>query len=188
MISHKLSEVAYVADKVTVMRDGAVIETIDNLDHNVDEVRIIKGMVGRELTNRFPKREHNISPEIGLEVEDWCVNHPVYTEKRVVNNVSFNVHKGEIVGFSALQGAGRTEVARSIFGRSYGAVITGKLKVNGKEARLRNEREAIEAGVAYLTEDRKGNGLILIDTVARNCTLARLKRFAARHYRRQQGK
>jgi putative multiple sugar transport system ATP-binding protein len=176
MISHKLSEVAYVADRITVMRDGAVIETLDNKDHSVDEVRIIKGMVGRELTNRFPKREPNISPEPGLEVEDWCVNHPVYTEKRVVNHVSFSVRKGEIVGFSGLQGAGRTELARSIFGRSYGTAITGKLRVNGKEVRLKNEREAIEAGVAYLTEDRKGNGLILMDTVARNNTLARLEK------------
>jgi putative multiple sugar transport system ATP-binding protein len=176
MISHKLSEVAYVADRITVMRDGAVIETLDNQDHSVDEDRIIKGMVGRELTNRFPKRVRRINPELGLEVEDWCVNHPVYTEKRVVNHVSFNVHKGEIVGFSGLQGAGRTELARSIFGRSYGTAITGKLKINGKEIRLRNEREAIEAGVAYLTEDRKGNGLILMDTVARNTTLARLEK------------
>ncbi|NLA86238.1 MAG: sugar ABC transporter ATP-binding protein, partial [Clostridiales bacterium] len=180
MISHKLSEVAYVADRITVMRDGAVIETIDNENNSVDEDRIIKGMVGRELTNRFPKRVHNISREVGLEVEEWCVNHPVYTEKRVVNHVSFKVHKGEIVGFSGLQRAGRTELARSIFGRSYGTSITGKLKVGGKEVRLKNEREAIETGVAYLTEDRKGNGLILMDNVARNVSLARLEKVSSR--------
>ncbi|SHI22997.1 putative multiple sugar transport system ATP-binding protein [Sporobacter termitidis DSM 10068] len=174
--SHKLSEVAYVADRITIMRDGAVIETIDNKDRNIDEDRIIRGMVGREMTDRYPKREHNISPEIGLEVNDWSVYHPVYTDKRVVNHVSFNVHKGEIVGFSGLQGAGRTELAMSIFGRSYGTSITGTLKVGGKEVRLKGEREAIEAGVAYLTEDRKENGLILIDTVARNNTLARLEK------------
>jgi putative multiple sugar transport system ATP-binding protein len=133
-------------------------------------------MVGRELTNRFPKRAHNISPEIGLEVEDWCVYHPVYIDKCVVNHVSFNIHKGEIVGFSGLQGAGRTELARSIFGRSYGTSISGTLRVNGQEVKLKNERAAIEHGIAYLTEDRKANGLILNDSIARNNTLARLEK------------
>jgi putative multiple sugar transport system ATP-binding protein len=176
IISHKLSEVAYVADRITILRDGTCIETIDNSDHSIDEERIIRGMVGRELTNRFPKREHNISPELGLQVEDWCVYHPVYIDKRVVNHVSFHVHKGEIVGFSGLQGAGRTELARSIFGRSYGANISGTLRINGREVKLKNERAAIEHGIAYLTEDRKANGLILIDTIARNNTLARLEK------------
>ncbi len=174
--SHKLSEVAYVADRITIMRDGAAIETIDNFDHNIDEDRIIRGMVGRELTDRYPKRKHNIGQEIGLEVKNWCVNHPVYTDKRVVNHVSFKVHKGEIVGFSGLQGAGRTELAMSIFGKSYGTAISGTLMVNGNEIKLKDEREAIEAGVAYLTEDRKGNGLVLTDTVARNSTMARLEK------------
>lgn len=176
IISHKLSEVAYVADKITVLRDGSTIETIENKERDIDEYRIISGMVGRELTDRYPKREHSISPEIGLSVEDWCVYHPAYTDKCVVNHVSFNVRKGEIVGFSGLQGAGRTELARSIFGRSYGVAISGTLKIDGKERKLKNEREAIEAGIAYLTEDRKENGLILIDTVARNNTMARLEK------------
>ena len=180
IISHKLSEVAYVADKITVMRDGATIETIDNSDHSIDEDRIIRGMVGREMTDRYPAREHKISNEIGMEVTDWCVNHPVYTEKRVVNHVSFNVRKGEIVGFSGLQGAGRTELARSIFGKSYGTSITGTLKVNGREIKLKNEREAIESGIAYVTEDRKMNGLILVDSIARNNTLARLEKVCHR--------
>ena len=180
LISHKLAEVAYVADRITVMRDGSTIETINNPDHSVDEDRIIRGMVGREITDHYPKREHKISPEIGLEVSDWCVNHPIYTEKRVVNHISFNVHKGEIVGFSGLQGAGRTELARSIFGKSYGTSITGSVKVNGREVKLKNEREAIEAGIAYVTEDRKVNGLVLIDTIARNSTLARLEKVCRR--------
>lgn len=180
MISHKLSEVAYVADKITVIRDGATIETIDNADHNIDEDRIIRGMVGRELTDHFPKREHNVSSDVGLEVENWCVNHPVYTEKRVVNHVSMNVHKGEIVGISGLQGAGRTELARSIFGKSYGTSITGELKINGHKKKLQSEREAIEAGLAYVTEDRKVNGLVLIDSIARNNTLARLEKVCSR--------
>lgn len=180
IISHKLSEVAYAADKITVMRDGSTIETIDNQDHSIDEDRIIRGMVGREITDRYPRREHQISNEIGLEVSDWSVYHPIYTEKRVVNRVSFYVRKGEVVGFSGLQGAGRTELARSIFGKSYGTAITGTLKVNGREVKLRNEREAIEAGIAYVTEDRKVNGLVLIDTVARNNTLSRLEKVCSR--------
>ena len=180
IISHKLSEVAYVADKITVMRDGSTIETIDNHDHNIDEDRIIRGMVGRAMTDRYPTREHHVSDEVGMEVVDWCVNHPVYTEKRVVNHVSFNVHKGEIVGFSGLQGAGRTELARSIFGKSYGTSITGTLKVAGREVKLKSERDAIEAGIAYVTEDRKMNGLVLVDSVARNNTLARLEKVCRR--------
>ena len=174
IISHKLNEVSYVADKITVIRDGATIETLDNRDHTIDEDRIIKGMVGRELSDRFPSREHHISDEVGLEVKNWTVHHPVYTEKVVDDNVSFNVHKGEIVGFSGLQGAGRTELAMSIFGRSYGSDISGQLFINGKEVHLNNERQAIEAGLAYVTEDRKGNGLVLQQAIAVNTTMARL--------------
>ncbi|HEX3037851.1 MAG TPA: sugar ABC transporter ATP-binding protein [Oscillospiraceae bacterium] len=176
IISHKLSEVAYVADKITVLRDGSTIETIDNESRNIDEDRIIKGMVGRELTNRFPSREHNVSSEVVMEVKDWSVHHPVYTEKRVVNNVSFKVHKGEIVGFSGLQGAGRTELAMSLFGKSYGSNISGQEFLNNKEVHLKTEREAIQHGLAYATEDRKTNGLVLIDTIAWNTTMARLEK------------
>ena len=176
IISHKLNEIAYVADKITVIRDGSTIETIDNTDRNIDEDRIIQGMVGRELSDRYPAREHHVSSEIGLEVKNWNVYHPIYTEKKVVNNVSFNVHKGEIVGFSGLQGAGRTELAMSIFGRSYGTNISGQLFINGKEMNIKNERDAILAGLAYVTEDRKGNGLVLPDTIAKNNTMARLEK------------
>ena len=132
IITHKLNEVAYCADRITVLRDGSTIETMDNPDHNIDEERIIKGMVGRELTNRFPAREHNVSDEVMFEARDWTVYHPVYTEKCVDNKVSFKVHKGEIVGFSGLQGAGRTELAMSLFGRSYGSHISGKEFIKGK--------------------------------------------------------
>ena len=176
IISHKLNEIAYVADRITVVRDGSTIETIDNTARTIDEDRIIRGMVGRELSDRYPSREHNISPEIGMEVSNWNVFHPIYTEKKVVNNVSFNVHKGEIVGFSGLQGAGRTELAMSIFGRSYGTNISGDLKIGGRNVSLKSEREAIRAGLAYVTEDRKGNGLVLQDTIAKNNTMARLEK------------
>ncbi|MBO5639399.1 MAG: sugar ABC transporter ATP-binding protein [Oscillospiraceae bacterium] len=175
IISHKLNEIAYVADRITVLRDGATIDTIDNRGKEpVSEELIIRYMVGRELSDRFPKRVPNISDEKALEVKNWTVHHPVYTEKVVDDNVSFYVRKGEIVGFSGLQGAGRTELAMSIFGHSYGTGITGQLFINGKEAHLGNERKAIEAGLAYVTEDRKGNGLILPQTIAVNTTMARL--------------
>ena len=176
IISHKLNEISYVADKITVLRDGSTIETIDNTNRDIDEDRIIKGMVGRELADRYPSREHHVSDEIGIEVRNWNVHHPIYTEKKVVNNVSFNVHKGEIVGFSGLQGAGRTELAMSIFGRSYGTNISGELFIGGKPVQPKSEREAILAGLAYVTEDRKGNGLILPDSIAKNNTMARLEK------------
>ena len=176
IISHKLNEIAYVADKITVVRDGSTIETIDNAGHNIDEDRIIRGMVGRELSDRYPAREHNISKEIGMEVKNWTVHHPVYTDKVVDDNVSFYVRKGEVVGFSGLQGAGRTELAMSIFGHAYGTNITGQVFINGKEVHLHNEKQAIEAGLAYVTEDRKGNGLVLPMSIAVNNTMAKMSK------------
>ena len=176
IISHKLNEISYVADKITVVRDGSTIETIDNANHDIDEDRIIRGMVGRELSDRYPARERHISDKIGMEVRNWTVHHPLYTEKKVVDNVSFNVHRGEIVGFSGLQGAGRTELAMSIFGKSYGTEISGELIIDGQPKTLKNAREAIEAGMAYVTEDRKGNGLILSNSIAKNTTMARLEK------------
>ncbi len=176
IISHKLNEISYVADKITVVRDGSTIETIDNSGHDIDEDRIIRGMVGRELSDRYPAREHNISEKIGMEVKNWTVHHPLYSEKKVVNDVSFNVHRGEIVGFSGLQGAGRTELAMSIFGRSYGTEISGTIAIDGVEKNLKNVRDAINAGLAYVTEDRKGNGLILAESIAKNTTMARIEK------------
>ncbi|MBP3588415.1 MAG: ATP-binding cassette domain-containing protein, partial [Clostridia bacterium] len=127
IISHKLNEVSYVADEITVIRDGATIETIDNANHDIDEDRIIRGMVGREIEDRFPKRPNVQVGDINMEVSDWTVHHPIYQEKKVVDNVSFHVRKGEVVGISGLMGAGRTELAMSLFGRSYGSGISGSL-------------------------------------------------------------
>ena len=180
IISHKLNEISYVADRITVVRDGSTIETIDNAGHDIDEARIIRGMVGRELSDRYPARKHAVSDRIGMEVRNWTVHHPIYTEKKVVDGVSFNVHRGEIVGFSGLQGAGRTELAMSIFGRSYGAEISGELELDGQPRSLKTVREAIEAGLAYVTEDRKGNGLILTESIAKNNTMARLEKVCDR--------
>lgn len=173
IISHKLNEVSYVADKITVIRDGSTIETLDKTKDDFSESRIIKGMVGRELSDRFPKRESHIG-DIMLEVKDWNVYHPLYMERKVVDNVSINVRKGEVLGISGLMGAGRTELAMSVFGKSYGENISGQLKINGKEVHLNTVEEAIKHKLAYVTEDRKGNGLILSNPIKINTTLANL--------------
>ncbi len=174
IITHKLNEVSYVADKITVVRDGSTIETLDKHVTEISEDRIIQGMVGRELTNRFPKRQDIKIGDINMEVKDWTVYHPLYPERKVVDNVSINVRKGEVVGIYGLMGAGRTELAMSIFGRSYGTGITGTLKLNGKEIALKNPKEAIKNKLAYVTEDRKGNGLVLSNPIKINTTLANL--------------
>lgn len=174
IITHKLNEVAYVADKITVVRDGSTIETMDKRTTEISEDRIIQGMVGRELTNRFPKRQNVKIGDINMEVKDWTVYHPLYPERKVVDNVSMNVRKGEVVGIYGLMGAGRTELAMSIFGQSYGIGITGTLKLNGKEVTLKNPKEAIKNKLAYVTEDRKGNGLVLTNPIKINTTLANL--------------
>ena len=90
-----------------------------------------------------------------LEVKNWTVHHPIYQEKLVDDNISFNVHKGEVIGFSGLQGAGRTELMMSIFGKSYGSRISGDLYVKGQKVELKNPEAAIKQGIAYVTEDRK---------------------------------
>ena len=176
IISHKLNEVAYVADHITVIRDGATIETLDNRTEKIDEGRIIQGMVGREIADRFPKRGSDVKiGDVCLEVKDWTVHHPLYIERKVVDNVSINVRKGEVVGISGLMGAGRTELAMSIFGKSYGTNISGELYINGKKVNLKDSRAAIDHGIAYVTEDRKGNGLILSKSIKENTTLANMK-------------
>ena len=175
IISHKLNEVAYVADHITVIRDGATIETLDNRNEKIDEGRIIQGMVGREIADRFPKRGEEVKiGDVCLEVKNWSVHHPLYTERKVVDNVSINVKKGEVVGISGLMGAGRTELAMSIFGRSYGTNISGELIINGQPVKLKSARDAIDYGIAYVTEDRKGNGLILSSSIKENTTLANM--------------
>ena len=180
LISHKINEVSYVADDITILRDGKTIETLTKGVDDLSEDRIIRGMVGRELEDRFPKREGVQIGEVALEVTDWNVWHPIYAEKKVIDNVSFTVRKGEVVGFSGLMGAGRTELAMSLFGRSYGTGISGTIKIHGKEVKLHSPRQAIEAGLAYVTEDRKGNGLILSNPISVNTTLANLKEITNR--------
>jgi putative multiple sugar transport system ATP-binding protein len=173
MISHKIHEVIKIAHKITVLRDGKTIETLDNSEH-VSEGRIIKGMVGRELTDRFPKHTAKIG-EVGFEIKDWVVHDPLDEERVVIDHVNLNFRKGEIVGLAGLMGAGRTELAMSVFGRAYGRKISGSLIKDGKEITLHNISQAIDNGIAYVTEDRKTAGLVLIQDIKRNITLANLK-------------
>ena len=176
IITHKLNEVSYVADKITVIRDGTTIETLENHGPEpISEERIIKGMVGREMTNRFPKREGVKIGEVNMEVEHWTVHHPLYPERKVVDDVSINVRKGEVVGIYGLMGAGRTELAMSIFGQSYGVNFSGTLKIDGQPVKMKkSESDAIRHKIAYVTEDRKGNGLILSQSIRVNTSLANL--------------
>lgn len=177
LISHKLNEVLKVSDKITIIRDGKTIETLDKNDKDLNEDRIIQGMVGRELTDRFPSSDHKIG-DVVFEVKNWTVYDPLDEDRKIVDNVNINVRKGEIVGLSGLMGAGRTELAMSIFGRSYGAKISGQIFKNGKELHLHNVRKAIDEGIAYTTEDRKTQGLILMDDIKYNISLAKLSKIS----------
>ena len=175
MISHKLNEIAAIADEITILRDGKTIETLKVSDGNVDEDRIIKGMVGRDLEHRFPPYTPNIG-EVALTVKDWNVFHPVDVSRQIIFDASLDVRRGEIVGIAGLMGAGRTELARSIFGRSYGANISGVLTLDGKSLDLPTVADAIDAGIAYLSEDRKTLGLNLLDDIKTSIASASLKR------------
>lgn len=177
IISHKLNEISRVADSITILRDGQTIETIEVIDGNISEDRIIKGMVGRDLTNRYPERVPNIGDVI-FEVENWNVYHPLHGGRKIIDNVNFTIKKGEVVGIAGLMGAGRTELAMSIFGKSYGQKISGRLLKNNKELHIKDIPDAINQGLAYVTEDRKQYGLILIDDIKSNITLSNLKKIS----------
>lgn len=177
IISHKLNEIAKVADSITILRDGKSIETLDMKKDHITEDRIIKGMVGRDLTNRYPDHTPNIGETI-FEVRNWEVQDPANPDRKVVEDVSFSIRSGEIVGIAGLMGAGRTELAMSIFGKAYGKKITGQLFKDGKELKLTNITQAINNGIAYVTEDRKQYGLVLEEDIKMNITLANLKKIA----------
>ena len=176
IISHKLNEIEAIADTTTILRDGEAIESLNMKGSKVSQERIIKAMVGREMDNRYPARKADIGEEI-LRVENWTAYHPIDSSRLVVDDVSINVRKGEIVGLAGIMGAGRTEFARSVFGHSYGTNISGKVYKEGKEISVKTISEAIANGIAYATEDRKRFGLNLIEDVKRNITLASLKSF-----------
>jgi len=177
LITHKLNEISKVADTITVIRDGAAVSRLD-CSQGISEEKIIRDMVGRSMDDRYPPRVDTATPEIAMQVRDWCVTHPIQNDRQVVKNVSFHVKKGEVLGIAGLMGAGRTELAMSLFGRSYGRNITGSVQIGGQDVDLSTVRRAINAGLAYATEDRKTYGLVLDQTIRRNVPLARLNGIA----------
>ncbi|WP_061492766.1 multiple monosaccharide ABC transporter ATP-binding protein [Mycolicibacterium phlei] len=179
IISHKLNEVMRVADTVTILRDGRTIETRP-VGHGLTEEHIIRGMVGRDMTDRFPDREPRPIGDVALAIENWTVLHPLDQQRRVVDDVSLHVRRGEIVGLAGLMGAGRTELAMSVFGRSYGKYVSGRVVKDGREIRTRTVPEAVDHGIVYVTEDRKHYGLNLMDDIARSITLASLPKVSNR--------
>ncbi|MFT4150591.1 MAG: sugar ABC transporter ATP-binding protein [Paracoccaceae bacterium] len=186
IISHKLNEIRRVADRVTVIRDGSTVSTMDRAD--ITEERIIRDMVGRDMANRYPDRTPDIG-EVLMEVRNWSVMHPDQ-QRQVIRNASITVRRGEIVGIAGLMGSGRTEFAMSLFGRSYGRDITGEVTLAGKKPDLSSVSRAIDAGLAYVTEDRKALGLILDEPILKNVSLANLegiaKKFVLSRGREQQ--
>ncbi|MER7004295.1 multiple monosaccharide ABC transporter ATP-binding protein [Dactylosporangium sp. NPDC000555] len=175
MISHKLNEIEAIADSITILRDGKTVETLEVSAGAVDEDRIVRGMVGRELHNRFPEHTPKIG-EVFFEVRDWTVRHPISADRLVCKNSSFNVRRGEIVGFAGLMGAGRTELAMSLFGRSYGVWQSGQIFKDGQEIQLKSVAEAIKHGLAYVSEDRKSIGLNLLDDIKTSMVAAKLSK------------
>ncbi|GIH47179.1 monosaccharide ABC transporter ATP-binding protein, CUT2 family [Microbispora rosea] len=179
IISHKLNEVIAIADSVTILRDGQTIETLDMAVDGVTEDRIISGMVGRALDNRFPPRTPAIGEE-AFRIEDWTVYSPSQPGRKVVDGASLTLRRGEIVGLAGLMGAGRTELAMSVFGRTYGVHISGSIFKDGRPIEIRTVQDAIKHGVAYATEDRKRYGLNLIEDIKRNISAAWLKGLSRR--------
>lgn len=174
LISHKLNEISKVADTITVLRDGVTVASLDCTTEAISEDRIIKYMVGREMADRYPKRIPNIGGKV-FEVRNWQVHHEAHPDREVIKGVNLHVNRGEIVGIAGLMGAGRTELAMSIFGRTYGQGISGQVLLHGKEIDTSTVQKAIDHGIAYVTEDRKGYGLVLDETIAWNTTLANLE-------------
>ena len=179
IISHKLNEVRRVADSVTVIRDGTTVSTLDAHKEPITEDRIVRDMVGRDMANRYPERERRAG-DVLFEVEGWNVWHPEHAERQVIRNISMTARAGEVVGIAGLMGAGRTELAMSIFGKSYGRNISGRVSVKGKQADTSTVSRAIAAGLAYVTEDRKSLGLVLEDTIQTNTSLANLEGVSSR--------
>jgi putative multiple sugar transport system ATP-binding protein len=179
LISHKLNELAKVADSITVLRDGTTVETIDCRREPISEARIIRSMVGREMSDRYPPREPAIGDEL-FSVRNWQVDHPQHAGRKVIKGVDLHVRRGEVVGIAGLMGAGRTELAMSIFGQAYGRNVSGIASMDGREIDVSTIQKAIANGLAYVTEDRKHLGLILNDDIRNNVTLANLPGVATR--------
>ena len=178
MISHRLKEVVNIADTITVLRDGATICSMEASGGKVEESEIIKYMVGREIDNVYPKRESYNPGEVIMELRNWTVFDPKQ-ERIILDHVNIQLRKGEVVGLSGLMGAGRTELALSVFGNTpkY-KLLEGEVYMEGKKVDLKTPKDATDHGIAYVSEDRKHNGLILIQDVKFNVTLANLKKLS----------
>ncbi|WP_041276284.1 sugar ABC transporter ATP-binding protein [Desulfosporosinus acidiphilus] len=174
MISHKLREVISIADTITVLRDGKTIVSIDATERKVEESEIIKHMVGREIEDIYPKRKDLKFGDICFELKNWTAFDPSKGNE-ILHNIDFHVYQGEIVGIAGLMGAGRTEMALSIFGNPKHYDLKGDLYLNGIKKNLNSPEKAIKEKIAYVTEDRKVNGLVLIQDIKFNTTLANLK-------------
>ncbi|MCR4808056.1 MAG: sugar ABC transporter ATP-binding protein [Lachnospiraceae bacterium] len=181
IISHKLNEIEYVSDSVTIIRDGHTIETLVKGQDDYSEDRVIKAMVGREMTNRYPVREGVTIGDVIFEVDNWNVFHPDDEHRQMLKDINIKVRAGEVVGLAGLMGAGRTEFAMSLFGRSYGQKISGTVKINGKEVKIKTVKDAINAKLAYISEDRKTYGLNLIGDVKENMTIAARPKFFSKN-------
>jgi D-xylose transport system ATP-binding protein len=173
-ISHRLEEFFLITDRVTVMRDGKIITTQPTKD--VTQNDLVKFMVGREIKERFPKGKRKPGQVI-FEVEGLEANDPNDPDRKVLNGVSFNVRKGEIFGIAGLMGSGRTELVTTLFGE-YGIISKGKIRMNGREIKPKSAREAIDDGLSLVPEDRKKMGLVLIQSILRNISLANLDQFS----------
>jgi D-xylose transport system ATP-binding protein len=173
-ISHKLNEVFKISDYITILRDGKTVGTYEKKDLNEDKV--ISLMVGRELTQRFPDSNH-VAKEIIMEVSNWSVYDKEIPEKKIINNISFNVRKGEILGIAGLMGAGRTELFTSIFG-AYEGKTEGEVLLDGQKLNSKSPKECIKKGLCYLSEDRKRYGLVLMMDIRNNITLSSLERIS----------
>ena len=175
MISHKLKEIIAIADTITVLRDGRTICSLDAREREIPEAEIIRHMVGREIDNIYPKRARREFGEVCFEVKGWTVKDPD-KDRDLLSDVSINVRRGEIVGLQGLMGAGRTELAMSVFGNpTHYPIRSGEVFMDGKKVHFSKPKDAINAGLMYVSEDRKGNGLILIQDIKYNTTLANLK-------------
>jgi putative multiple sugar transport system ATP-binding protein len=173
LISHKLNEIERVADAITVLRDGSTVATLDVREGPVSQDEVIRHMVGRPMADRYPARS-NVPGELLFELRGWRANHPVHTEREVVRGVDLKVRRGEIVGIAGLMGAGRTELAMSVFGRSWGHRVRGTALMDSEPVDLSTVQRAVAQGIAYVTEDRKSLGLVLDGSIAHNTTLAHL--------------
>lgn len=175
IISHKINEICYCSNSITVLRDGKTVHDFENAAEATED-EIIRHMVGRELSNRYPEKTNKPEDEIYFEVKNWNVHHPEFTERMVIKDANIKLRRGEVVGLAGLMGAGRTEFAMSVFGKSYGSNITGEAYKEGKKIDISTVSKAIDNGIAYLSEDRKTYGLILDQTISKNISLANLKR------------